>query len=202
MTVTSLGEVTGSRSTAWRRNPCSPRESPGSRSAPRALRTALLLPSWYESERAPGPDEPDGGPALQLVLRMRSSPFCEDQWFAEHGFAVLVVDGRGTPGRGSAWEKTVYGDALSAPVEDQADALKAVAEQFPDLDLGKVGIRGWSFGGALAAMAVIRRPEAFHAAISGAAPHDQRLYDTYWRERSLGHPEENPEAYDRSSTVT
>jgi dipeptidyl-peptidase-4 len=170
----------------------------------RALRAALLLPSWYEpgTTRLPVLMSPYGGPALQLVLRMRSSAFCEDQWFAEHGFAVLVVDGRGTPGRGPAWEKTVSGDALSAPVEDQADALKAVAEQFPDLDLSKVGIRGWSFGGALAAMAVIRRPEVFHAAISGAAPHDQRLYDTYWRERSLGHPEQNPEAYDRSSTVT
>jgi dipeptidyl-peptidase 4 len=145
---------------------------------------------------------PYGGPAVQLVLRMRSSAFCEDQWFAEHGFAVLVVDGRGTPGRGPAWDRTVYGDALSAPVEDQADALTAVAAQFPDLDLGKVGIRGWSFGGALAAMAVIRRPDVFHAAISGAAPHDQRLYDTYWRERSLGHPAEHPDAYDRSSTIT
>jgi dipeptidyl-peptidase 4 len=169
----------------------------------RALRAALLLPSWYEPGTSlPVLMSPYGGPAAQLVLRMRSSSFCEDQWFAEHGFAVLVVDGRGTPGRGTAWVKTVDRDALSAPVEDQADALKAVAEQFPDLDLSKVGIRGWSFGGALAAMAVIRRPEVFHAAISGAAPHDQRLYDTYWRERSLGHPEENPEAYDRSSTVT
>ena len=113
-----------------------------------------------------------------------------------------MVDGRGTPGRGPAWEKTVYGDTLSAPVEDQADALKAVAEQVPDLDLSKVGIRGWSFGGALAAMAVIRRPEVFHAAISGAAPHDQRLYDTHWRERFLGLPDENPAGYDRSSTIT
>jgi dipeptidyl-peptidase-4 len=86
-------------------------------------------------------------------------------------------------------------------VEDQADALQAVAEEYPDLDLSKVGIRGWSFGGALAAMAVIRRPEVFHAAISGAAPHDQRLYDTHWRERFLGRPDENPGAYDRSSTI-
>jgi dipeptidyl-peptidase-4 len=169
----------------------------------RALRAALLLPSWYRPGTSlPVLMSPYGGPAVQLVLRMRSSAFCEDQWFAEHGFAVLVVDGRGTPGRGTAWEKTVYGDTLSAPVEDQADALKAVAEQFPDLDLSRVGIRGWSFGGALAAMAVIRRPDVFHAAISGAAPHDQRLYDTYWRERYLGHPAENPEAYDRSSTIT
>ena len=170
----------------------------------RNLRAALLLPSWYEpgATKLPVLMSPYGGPAGQLVLRMRTAAFCEDQWFAEHGFAVLVVDGRGTPGRGPAWEKTVYGDTLSAPVEDQADALHAVAEQVPDLDLSKVAIRGWSFGGALAAMAVIRRPEVFHAAISGAAPHDQRLYDTHWRERFLGLPDENPAGYDRSSTIT
>jgi dipeptidyl-peptidase-4 len=49
---------------------------------------------------------------------------------------------------------------------------------------------------------VIRRPDVFHAAVSGAAPHDQRLYDTHWRERFLGLPQQNPEGYDRSSTVT
>ena len=170
----------------------------------RDLRAALLLPSWYEPGTTSLPVLmcPYGGPAGQLVMKMRTAAFCEDQWFAEHGFAVLVVDGRGTPGRGPAWEKTIYGDALTAPVEDQADALSAVKEQFPDLDLTRVGIRGWSFGGALAAMAVLRRPEVFHAAVSGAAPHDQRLYDTHWRERFIGRPDENPDGYDRSSTMT
>jgi dipeptidyl-peptidase 4 len=203
MTVTSPGAATGRVIACLAAEPVLTPRITWLTVGARALRAALLLPSWYEAGTSlPVLMSPYGGPALQLVLRMRSSSFCEDQWFAEHGFAVLVVDGRGTPGRGSAWVKTVDGDALSAPVEDQADALKAVAEQFPDLDLSRVGIRGWSFGGALAAMAVIRRPEVFHAAISGAAPHDQRLYDTYWRERSLGLPEVNPEAYDRSSTVT
>jgi dipeptidyl aminopeptidase/acylaminoacyl peptidase len=63
---------------------------------------------------------------------------------------------------------------------------------------GGVGIRGWSYGGALAAIAVIRRPDVFHAAVSGAAPHDQRLYDTHRRERFLGLPKQNPDGYDRS----
>ncbi len=70
------------------------------------------------------------------------------------------------------------------------------------MDRGRVAIRGWSFGGALAAIAVLRRPDVFHAAVSGAAPHDQRLYDTHWRERFLGLPQQNPEGYDRSSTIT
>jgi dipeptidyl-peptidase-4 len=169
----------------------------------RDLRAALLLPSWYRpGTRLPMLLSPYGGPAMQRVVRVRDAAFCEDQWFAEQGFAVLVTDGRGTPGRGPEWSKTVFGDTLSAPLEDQVEALDAVAAQFTDLDQGRVGIRGWSYGGALAAIAVIRRPDVFHAAVSGAAPHDQRLYDTHWRERFLGLPQQNPEGYDRSSTIT
>jgi dipeptidyl-peptidase-4 len=169
----------------------------------RQLRAALLLPSWYQpGTRLPVLLSPYGGPAMQRVVRARGAAFCEDQWFAEQGFAVLVTDGRGTPGRGPQWSKTVFGDTLSAPLDDQVDALNAICVQFPDLDRGRVGIHGWSYGGALAAIAVIRRPDVFHAAVSGAAPHDQRLYDTHWRERFLGLPQQNPEGYDRSSTIT
>jgi dipeptidyl-peptidase-4 len=167
------------------------------------LRAALLLPSWYRTgTRLPVLLSPYGGPAMQRVVHVCDAAFCEDQWFAEQGFAVLVTDGRGTPGRGPQWSKTVFGDTLSAPLEDQVDALDAICAQFPDLDRGRVGIRGWSYGGALAAIAVIRRPDVFHAAVSGAAPHDQRLYETHWRERFLGLPQQNPEGYDRCSTIT
>jgi dipeptidyl-peptidase 4 len=169
----------------------------------RELRAALLLPSWYRpGTRLPMLLSPYGGPAMQRVVRVRDAAFCEDQWFAEQGFAVLVADGRGTPGRGPEWSKVVFGDTLSAPLDDQVDALNAISARFPDLDRGRVGIRGWSYGGALAAIAVIRRPDVFHAAVSGAAPHDQRLYDTHWRQRFLGLPQQNPEGYDRSSTMT
>ena len=174
------------------------------RAGARELRTALLLPSWYQPGRQPLPVlmSPYGGPAGQLAVRARTSAFCEAQWFAESGFAVIIADGRGTPGRGPAWEKTVFGDTLSAPLEDQIDALHAASEHCPDLDLGRVGIRGWSFGGALATIAVLRRPDVFHAAIGGAAPHDQRLYDTHWRERFIGKPQDNPDAYARCSPIT
>jgi dipeptidyl-peptidase-4 len=80
-------------------------------------------------------------------------------------------------------------------------ALHAVAGQRGGLDLGRVGIRGWSYGGTLAAAAVLRRPEVFHAAVAGAAPSDQRLYDTHWRERFLGHPDAEPGNYERSSPI-
>jgi dipeptidyl-peptidase-4 len=174
------------------------------RAGEHALRTALLLPSWYEPGAGPLPVllAPYGGPAMRVALRARTGLLCQAQWFAEEGFAVVIADGRGTPGRGPVWEKTVHLDTLSAPVEDQVGALLAAAEHCPDLDLGRVAIRGWSFGGSLATMAVLRRPDVFHAAVCGAGPSDQRLYDTHWRERFLGRPDEDPAAYVRSSPIT
>ncbi|MFG3256197.1 prolyl oligopeptidase family serine peptidase [Streptomyces sp. NPDC048172] len=173
---------------------------------PHGVRTALFLPSWYEKvgRKLPVLMNPYSGPAMRLVLRARGWWMCEAQWFAERGFAVVIADGRGTPGRGPAWEKTVHGDTLTPVVEDQVEALRAAAAHCPGpgLDLSRVAIRGWSYGGTLAAAAVLRRPDVFHAAVSGAAPSDQRLYDTHWRERFLGRPEENPEAYARSSPIT
>lgn len=173
----------------------------------RRLRAALFLPSGYASGGAAGGKplpvllNPYSGPGVRLVLRARHWHAGVSQWFAEQGFAVLVTDGRGTPGRGPAWEKTVRGDQLTPVLEDQADALRAAADARPGLDLGRVAIRGWSFGGTLATAAVLRHPDIFHAAVSGAGPTDQRLYDTHWKERFLGHPDQEPENYDRNSLL-
>ncbi|MER6049821.1 prolyl oligopeptidase family serine peptidase [Streptomyces sp. NPDC001793] len=167
----------------------------------RELRASLYFPSWHQpgTRRLPVLLDPYGGPAMQLAVRARTWTSCVSQWFAEQGFAVLVADGRGTPGRGPVWEKAVHGDQLGPALEDQVDAVRAAGERFPDLDPGRVAIRGWSFGGFLAAAAVLHRPDVFHAAVAGAPPTDQRMYDTHWKERFLGHPEVHPENYARSS---
>ncbi len=169
---------------------------------PRGITTAVLFPSWHArgSGKLPVLLDPYGGPHGQRVLAARSA-YLEPQWFAEQGFAVVVADGRGTPARGPGWERAVARDLATPVLEDQADALAAAAERFPDLDTGRVAIRGWSFGGYLAALAVLTRPDVFHAAISGAPVTDYRLYDTHYTERYLGMPETDPDAYDRSSLV-
>ena len=113
----------------------------------------------------------------------------------------MVADGRGTPGRGPAFEHEVYQDLANPPLEDQVEALTLTAEEVPELDLGRVGIVGWSFGGYLAALAVLARPDVFHAAVAGAPVTNWRWYDTYYTERYLGHPDRSPEAYERSSLV-
>jgi dipeptidyl-peptidase-4 len=166
----------------------------------RQLRAGLVLPSTHEpGNRWPVLLDPYGGPHAQRVLAARSS-WLEPQWLADQGFAVLVVDGRGTPGRDPDWERAVHHD-LAVTVEDQVDALRAAAELEPALDLSRVGIRGWSFGGYLAALAVLRRPDVFGAAVAGAPVIDWRLYDTHYTERYLGMPDEQADVYERNSLL-
>jgi dipeptidyl-peptidase-4 len=143
--------------------------------------------------------DPYGGPHHREVLDMPER-WREEQWVADRGFAVVKVDGRGTGGRGRAWDRAVR-DAFDATLEDQVTGLLGVAELVPDLDLSRVGIRGWSFGGYLAALAVLRRPDVFHAAVAGAPVTDWSLYDTFYTERYLGHPAHAAEVYARNSLL-
>lgn len=169
----------------------------------RELRSRLHLPSWYApgSGKLPVLLSPYAGPGRQVVTKGGGWYTAVCQWFAEQGFAVLATDGRGTPGRGVEWQRAIIGDRLMPVLADQSDALHAAAERYDALDLTRVGIRGWSFSGYLAAGAVLHRPDVFHAAVAGAASTDRRLYDTYWEERFLGHPDIQPDNYDRCSLV-
>ena len=168
---------------------------------PGEIRTAVLFPSWHQpGTKLPVLMDPYGGPHSQRVLKT-AGIFLTSQWFAEQGFAVVVADGRGTPGRGPAWDRTVAGDLASCALEDQVTALHAAAEKFADLDTSRVGIRGWSFGGYLSALAVLRRPDVFAAGVAGAPVTDFRLYDTHYTERYLGDPAANPAAYEQSSVL-
>jgi dipeptidyl-peptidase-4 len=171
------------------------------RAGDRKIATAVLLPHGTSpDERLPVLLDPYGGPHVQRVVASADA-FVASQWFAEQGFAVVVADGRGTPGRGSEWERAVYRDLAGPVLDDQIEALHAAAVEHPQLDLERVAIRGWSFGGYLAALAVLRRPDVFHAAIAGAPVTEWRLYDTHYTERYLGDPDLDPEPYDRTSLL-
>jgi len=169
----------------------------------RELRTAVVLP--HDDVRPEGPLPvllaPYGGPHFRMVAAAHDS-YLEAQWFADQGFAVVIADGRGTGGRGPAWDHEIHLDLAGPALQDQVDALHGVAERYPgELDLGRVGISGWSFGGYLAALAVLRRPDVFHAAVAGAPVTDWSLYDTFYTERYLGTPHEQPEVYRRCSLI-
>ena len=167
-----------------------------------AIDIAVLLPTGHVTgTKLPVVMAPYGGPHHNRVVHSANS-FASDQWLADQGFAVVVVDGSGTPGRGPAREFAVHHDLAACVLRDQVEGLRHAGHLYPDLDLDRVGITGWSFGGYLAALAVLDRPDVFHAAVAGAPVTEWRLYDTAYTERYLGLPDDQPDVYNASSLLT
>jgi len=168
----------------------------------RELRAVVIRPRSFETERRyPVLVSVYGGPHWRVVS---ANPYryLLEQWYADHGYVVVSIDGRGTPGRGREWERAIRGDFITLPLEDQVAGLRALGERFPEMDLDRVGIFGWSFGGYFSAMAVMQRPDVFHAGVAGAPVADWRDYDTHYTERYIGLPQENEHGYTHGSVLT
>jgi dipeptidyl-peptidase 4 len=141
-----------------------------------------------------------GGPGSKRV-QANARGFFPDQWVADQGYIVVRIDGRGTPWRGRDWERAIKGNFIDPALEDQVAGLQALAKQYPELDLSRVGVMGWSFGGYFSAMAAAKRPDIFRCGVAGAPVVTWENYDTHYTERYLGLPQAAPEAY-RVSNVT
>ncbi len=166
----------------------------------RNISTAIVLPENHDGSALPVLFDPYGGPHAQRVVAS-SMAFTAAQWFANQGFCVVIADGSGTPGRGSEWEREVYHDLATTVLSDQIDVLEHLHEIAPCADTTRVAIRGWSFGGYLAALAVLRAPQHFHTAIAGAPVTEWKLYDTFYTERYLGNPAQDEQPYIASSLL-
>ncbi len=159
---------------------------------PHNYNTAIRYPVLLSVYAGPGHQQVTAAPHGMLM----------DQWFADHGFIVVRIDGRGTPARGRDWERCIKGDLSEIALNDQIDALRALGAKHPEMDLSRVGVYGWSFGGYFSAMAAMRRPDVFKCAIAGAPVADWRDYDTHYTERYMGLPDANREGYDKASVLT
>ncbi len=163
--------------------------------------TAIVRPRDFDPKKKyPVIVDIYGGPHhIHVVQAMRN--WLVPQWLADQGFIVVAIDNRGTPGRGRDWERAIYQNFGTVPIEDQAKALAALGKKFPEMDLDRVGIVGWSFGGYNAANAVLRRPDVFKAAVAGAPVTDWMDYDTHYTERYLGLLPDSKPAYDEASLI-
>ncbi len=168
----------------------------------REYNAALLRPRNFEAgRRYPVLVSVYGGPHHNVV-DLDPYDYLTDQWYADAGFIVMRADGRGTQGRGREWERAIRGDLVKVALSDQVAVLKALAAKHPEMDLGRVGITGWSFGGYMSAMAVLLRPDVFRVAVAGAPVTDWRDYDTHYTERYMGLLPEAQAAYDAASALT
>jgi dipeptidyl-peptidase-4 len=155
----------------------------------RGLWTSTIRPTDFDpTQKYPVVVQVYGGPGVLVVSRNRNA-YRSQKWLADHGVFVVQVDGRGTPGRGRDWERAIKGKFAEVPLEDQVTGLLALAKLEPAMDMSRVAISGWSFGGYMAALAVMRRPDIYRAGIAGAPVADWLDYDTCYTERYLGVPE-------------
>jgi dipeptidyl-peptidase-4 len=166
------------------------------------LNAAIIRPRIFNPEkRYPIIVHVYGGPHSLMVLA-NSRRYLLDQWLADQGFIIVAIDGRGTPWRGRDFERAIKGNLVDVSLDDQVRGLQELGKKYPELDLDRVGIYGWSFGGYMSAMAVMKRPDVFHAGVAGAPVVDWRDYDTHYTERYIGLPEKNKSGYDASSVLT
>ena len=161
---------------------------------------AVIFPRREDNQPLPILLDPYGGPHAQRVMKARNA-YLASQWIADQGFCVVIADGPGTPGRGAGWERSIRGDLAEPVLQAQVDALADVAKIYPGRNDPTSGYSRLIFGGYLAALAVMRRPDLFHAAVAGAHVTDWKLYDTHYTERYLGHPETEPGNYDQTSLL-
>ncbi len=168
-----------------------------------AMRTAIVRPRGFvKGKKYPVIDAAYGGPHV-VVVTADGSGFAREQWMADALDAiVLKIDAKGTPFRGRAWERAIKDAFDRIPVDGHVAAIKALGEKYPEMDLERVGVFGWSFGGYFSALAVLKHPEIFKAAVAGAPVIDWRDYDTAYTERYLGLPTDNAAVYDAADVTT
>ncbi len=143
-----------------------------------------------------------GGPYAQLVTDgWFGTASMRAQAFSRLGYLVLRLDNRGSYRRGLAFEGALKHRMGSPEVDDQVDGVRwLVAQGLADPQ--RVGITGWSYGGYMAAMCLLRAPETFQVAVSGAPVSAWDGYDTHYTERYMGTPQSNPQGYRESSVLS
>ena len=123
------------------------------------------------------------------------------QYLAQQGYLVLKLDNRGMAGRGLAFEAHLHRQMGTIEVDDQSAAVQQLADEGL-IDIERVGVYGWSYGGYMTVMSMLRRPDLFKVGVSGAPVSDWDGYDTGYTERYMGTPQNNAEGYREGSLLT
>ncbi|XP_042218680.1 dipeptidyl peptidase 8-like [Homarus americanus] len=144
-----------------------------------------------------------GGPQVQLVTNtFKGFRHMRTHMLAAHGFCVVSIDSRGSDNRGVGFQAHLMNRMGTVEIEDQVEVLQLLAGQCDYMDLTRLAVTGWSYGGYLSLMALAQRPDVFKVAIAGAPVVSWSLYDTGYTERYMDLPSVNPEGYRNGSVLS
>ncbi|MCH8686732.1 S9 family peptidase [Pedomonas mirosovicensis] len=169
-----------------------------------------LLDAWMM--KPPGFDPEKKYPLLVYVYSEPAGQTVADSWggdrylwhlmLSQQGYLVASVDSRGAAApRGREWRKSIYRQVGIQASADQAAAVRAMLASRPYIDADRIGVWGWSGGGAMTLNAMFRYPDLYKTGIAVAAPANQRLYNAIYQERYMGLPEDNAKGYAEGSPI-
>ena len=142
-----------------------------------------------------------GGPGSQQVTdSWGGSNFLWYQMLTQQGYIVACVDNRGTGARGSEFKKCTYQQLGKLETEDQIEANRYLAN-LPYVDGSRIGIFGWSYGGYMSSLCLLKGADEFKMAIAVAPVTNWRYYDSIYTERYMRTPQENATGYDDNSPI-
>jgi len=166
------------------------------------------LNAWYLE---PYPDNSVPAPLLMFVYGGPGSQQVKDGWtgvnygwfqyLAKLGIAVACVDNRGTGARGKAFRTLTYGRLGELETQDQLAAARYLGNK-PEIDASRIGIFGWSYGGYMSSLCLMKGNGVFKAAIAVAPVTNWKYYDSIYTERYMGTTESNPDGFDRQSPIS
>jgi len=151
-------------------------------------------------------------PLLMYVYSEPAGQTVSDRWggdrhlwhllMAQHGFLIASVDSRGAAApRGRDWRRSIYRQIGIQASADQAAAIRRMMAERSYIDSARIGVWGWSGGGAMTLNAMFRFPELYAAGVAIASPTDQMLYNSIYQERYMGLPADNPGGYRDGSPI-
>ena len=151
-------------------------------------------------------------PVLFYVYGMPAGQTVLDSWdgdrymwhlmLTQKGYLVMSVDNRGTPApRGRAWRKIIYRKHGILPSDDQAAAVRAILKRWSYVDPSRVGVYGWSGGGLVSLLLILRYPELYNTSMPGAYLSNHRFYHASFTERFLGLPQDHPDDYKNTAAL-
>jgi dipeptidyl-peptidase-4 len=158
-------------------------------------------PNFNPAEKYPVLVYVYGGPGVQNVLdAWQGATFLWNEMMAQRGFLIFAVDNHGASGHGHQFETAIFHHLGQVELADQLAAVEWLKRQ-PFVDGSRVGIWGWSYGGTMTCLAMLKAGDVFKAGFAGAPVTDWHFYDTIYTERYMGTPQENPGGYHDGSAV-
>ncbi|NQU53974.1 MAG: S9 family peptidase, partial [Bacteroidetes bacterium] len=142
-----------------------------------------------------------GGPHSQLVNKgWHNSARWWQYYMASKGYIAFTLDNRGTNNRGRDFETAIHRQLGILETEDQMQGIEYL-KSLPYVDVERIGVHGWSYGGFMTLNLMLRHPETFKVGVAGGPVVDWSLYEIMYGERYMDMPQENPEGY-KKNTMT